>query len=69
MSAEQTAERRPSSASMDGDTEAAPSFPDFYTDPNAVLKDTSAAWRFGKAPDYSRTRAFYAESKQCQFVI
>lgn len=31
--------------------EATPSFPDFLTDPNAVLQD-SAPWRYGKAPDY-----------------
>lgn len=43
--------------------EPAPALPDFYTDPNAVLKDDDAVWRYGKKPDYSKTRAFYAESK------
>lgn len=43
---------------------AAPALPDFYTDPNAVIKDTSSLWRFGKPPDYSRTRKVYAECKQ-----
>ena len=35
--------------------------PDYVLDPNAVLKDTSA-WRYGKAPDYTKTRAFYEQS-------
>jgi hypothetical protein len=37
--------------------------PDFVLDDNAVLKDDEASWRYGKAPDYSKTRAFYQESK------
>ena len=45
---------------------APPAVPDFYTDPNAVTKDTGAAWRFGKRPDYSRTRAVYAECEYAQ---
>ncbi|KAL8720706.1 MAG: hypothetical protein Q9225_002472 [Loekoesia sp. 1 TL-2023] len=43
--------------------EPAPSLPDFLTDPNAVLKD-SAEWRYGKAPDYSNTRAVWAQTKE-----
>jgi hypothetical protein len=41
----------------------APALPDFYTDPNSVLGDSSASWRYGKPPDYSNTRKVYAESK------
>jgi hypothetical protein len=37
--------------------------PDYMTDPNAVLKDLESAWRFGRPPDYSKTRSFYASSK------
>ena len=37
--------------------------PDFVLDPNAVLNDTDAAWRHGGPPDYSKTRAYYEESK------
>ncbi|KAJ5911064.1 uncharacterized protein N7473_000367 [Penicillium subrubescens] len=37
--------------------------PDFVLDDNAVLKDDEASWRYGKAPDYSKTRAFYQETK------
>ncbi|KAL4955459.1 hypothetical protein BDW69DRAFT_193244 [Aspergillus filifer] len=40
------------------------SLPDYMLDPNAVLHDTDAAWRYGKPPDYSKTRAFYEETKQ-----
>jgi len=37
--------------------------PDFYTNPNAVLGDLSASWRYGKPPDYSKTRKVYEESE------
>lgn len=37
--------------------------PDYMTDPNAVLKDVNARWRYGRAPDYSKTRAVFAQSK------
>ncbi|RWA03325.1 hypothetical protein EKO27_g11780 [Xylaria grammica] len=36
-------------------------FPDYMTDPNAVLKDVDAEWRYGRPPDYSKTRKYYAE--------
>jgi len=39
------------------------SLPDYVTDANAVMKDDSAAWRYGRAPDYSKTRQVWAESK------
>lgn len=42
--------------------EAAPALPDFYTDPDAVLKDEGSVWRYDKKPDYSKTRKFFAES-------
>lgn len=38
------------------------SLPDIVTDPNAVLKD-DVAWRFKRAPDYSKTRKWYEESE------
>jgi len=41
---------------------SAPALPDYVTDPNAVLKDSEATWRYGRAPDYSKTRAVWAES-------
>ena len=35
--------------------------PDFLTSPDAVLKD-EAAWRYGRAPDYSNTREVFRQS-------
>ena len=49
-------------------TEAPPSLPDILTDPNAVLKD-SAAWRYGRAPDYSNTRAVWERSLSSQSIM
>lgn len=41
--------------------EPAAGLPDYVTDPDAVLKD-QAHWRYGRAPDYTKTRKVYAES-------
>ena len=41
---------------------APPALPDYLTDPDAVLKDTEVNWRYGRAPDYSKTRAVFSES-------
>ena len=40
-----------------------PGLPDYLLDPNAVLKDSSANWRYGRAPDYSNTRKIYEQSE------
>jgi len=45
------------------DTQAPPALPDYVTDSDAVLKDTNVNWRYGRAPDYSKTRKVFAESK------
>jgi hypothetical protein len=42
--------------------EPAPVLPDYLTDPDSVLKDTDVTWRYGRAPDYSKTRKVFAES-------
>jgi hypothetical protein len=42
--------------------EPTPALPDYVTDPDAVLKD-KANWRYGRAPDYSKTRKVFAESE------
>lgn len=39
-----------------------PALPDYLTDPDAVLKDTEVKWRYGRAPDYSKTRKVFHES-------
>lgn len=44
--------------------EAAPALPDYLTNPDAVLGDNDAKWRYGRAPDYSKTRKVFAETKQ-----
>lgn len=44
--------------------EAAPALPDYLTNPDAVLGDKDAKWRYGRAPDYSKTRKVFAETKQ-----
>lgn len=44
--------------------EPAPGLPDYLTDPDAVLKDHDANWRYGRAPDYSKTRKVFAESEK-----
>lgn len=43
--------------------EAAPALPDYLTNPDAVLGDKDAKWRYGRAPDYSKTRRIFAESE------
>lgn len=43
--------------------EPAPALPDYVLNPNAVLEDREAEWRYGRAPDYSKTRKFYLESE------
>jgi len=40
-----------------------PGLPDYLLDPNATLKDDKAKWRYGRAPDYSKTREVYENSK------
>lgn len=44
-------------------THTTPSLPDWVTDPNAVLADEIASWRYGRAPDYTQTRKMFEESK------
>lgn len=39
--------------------------PDYLTDSDAVLKDQGVKWRYGRPPDYSKTRKVYAESESC----
>ncbi|KAL2135941.1 hypothetical protein VTI74DRAFT_6169 [Chaetomium olivicolor] len=43
---------------------AAPSLPNYVLDADAVLKDEGVNWRHGRAPDYSRTRKIWAETKK-----
>jgi hypothetical protein len=36
--------------------------PDYVLDPNAVLGD-DVAWRYKRAPSYTKTREYYEQSK------
>lgn len=38
---------------------AAAALPDYLTSPNSVFADDGVQWRYGKAPDYSKTRAVW----------
>lgn len=42
---------------------AAPDLPDHLVNPNAVIVDEGVEWRYGKPPDYSKTRKEWARSK------
>lgn len=41
--------------------EPAPALPDYLVSPNAVFADSGVEWRYGKAPDYSKTRKVWEE--------
>jgi hypothetical protein len=43
--------------------EPTPALPDYLTNPDAVLGDADANWRYGRAPDYTKTRKVFRESK------
>ncbi|KAJ3040853.1 hypothetical protein HDV00_010313 [Rhizophlyctis rosea] len=47
---------------MTATEEPSPSFPDYFLSPDAVLQD-DAKWRFGRKPDYSKTRKAWRETK------
>lgn len=49
--------------------EAAPALPDYLTTPNATLGDKDANWRYGKAPDYSKTRKVWEDCKCVSFLL
>ncbi|KAI7309895.1 hypothetical protein KC315_g12813, partial [Hortaea werneckii] len=44
--------------------EPAPAVPDYLASPNAVFNDVGVQWRYGKAPDYSKTRKVWEEGKK-----
>ncbi len=48
--------------------EPAPAVPDYLSDPDAVLKDVNVKWRYGRPPDYSKTRQVYAQSRCIVFL-
>ncbi|KAL4787339.1 hypothetical protein BJX76DRAFT_318916 [Aspergillus varians] len=40
------------------------SLPDYVLDPNAVLGDADAKWRYGRPPSYTKTRDYYEQTRQ-----
>ena len=50
-------------------TEPAPGVPDYLASPNAVFGDADVKWRYGKAPDYSKTRKVWEEGKQSRLHL
>ncbi|KAF4816449.1 Pathogen-related protein [Colletotrichum tropicale] len=43
---------------------ASPALPDYVTSPNAVFGDEGVQWRYGRAPDYTKTRRVWREGKK-----
>lgn len=41
-----------------------PQVPDYLASPNAVFSDEGVQWRYGRAPDYTKTRKVWAEGEQ-----
>ncbi|KAF6828544.1 hypothetical protein CMUS01_08541 [Colletotrichum musicola] len=41
-----------------------PSLPDYVTSPNAVFGDKGVQWRYGRAPDYTKTRKVWREGRK-----
>lgn len=48
--------------------EAAPAIPDYLASPNAVFSDPGVEWRYGKAPDYSKTRKVWEEGTRSSLL-
>lgn len=58
------AEQHPTSVEEKTEPEtAAPALPDYVLSPNAVFKDEGVQWRYGRAPDYSKTRKVWEEGE------
>lgn len=52
------------SAPVETTTEPAPpALPDYVLSPNAVFNDDGVQWRYGRAPDYSKTRKVWEEGE------
>ncbi|KAF7562529.1 hypothetical protein G7046_g1610 [Stylonectria norvegica] len=63
MTASKQQKTNPEATPVAKEEEPAPVFPDYFTSPDAVLKD-DAHWRFGRKPDYSKARKAYEETKE-----
>lgn len=43
--------------------------PDYLASPNAIFDDEGVQWRYGKAPDYSKTRKVWEEGERSLLCI
>lgn len=47
--------------------------PDYVTTPNAVFDDKGVQWRYGRAPDYTKTRKVWREGESlpgvCHLIL
>lgn len=50
------------SAQEEPPIDSSASLPDYLLDPNAVMKDVDAKWRYNQPPDYTNTRKVWAQS-------
>lgn len=41
-----------------------PAYPDYCLSPNAVFQDKGVVWRYGKPPDYLKTRNTWKEGER-----
>ncbi|KAK2046362.1 hypothetical protein LZ31DRAFT_629853 [Colletotrichum somersetense] len=48
----------------DATASARTTLPDYVTTPNAVFGDEGVQWRYGRAPDYTKTRKVWREGKK-----
>ncbi|KAG4030150.1 hypothetical protein MFRU_013g01730 [Monilinia fructicola] len=51
------------SAQEEPPIDSSASLPDYLLDPNAVMKDVDAKWRYNQPPDYTNTRKVWAQTK------
>lgn len=52
--------------------QATPKIPDYLASPNSVFGDEGVAWRYGRAPDYTKTRKEWVEGELvlfCRFHV
>lgn len=53
----------PEIAEANDTTEPVPALPDYLASPDAVFGDEGVQWRYGRPPDYTKTRKVWAEGE------
>jgi hypothetical protein len=64
MTVTMTADENRSDSQEPQKTDSTPAIPDYLADPNAVFSDEGVQWRYGRAPDYTKTRKVWAEGER-----